>query len=154
MRIRLLCVGKPRRGETTRLHDDYAERIRRLGVRYEAAFVREEKPGGRFSDEHVQEREAQALASALGGRGSVVALHASGELLSSEELARRLERWSTPELTLVVGGPLGLHTSFLERCDHLWSLSPLTFPHELVRVVVAEQVYRALTVLRGVPYHK
>ena len=55
-----------------------------------------------------------------------------------------LERWATPRLTLVVGGPLGLHRSLIERADETWSLSPATFPHELVRVLVAEQLYREL----------
>ena len=59
-----------------------------------------------------------------------------------------------PRLTLIVGGPLGVHSSVLRRAEHKWSLSPLTFPHELVRGIVAEQLYRAMTIRRGMPYHK
>ncbi len=90
----------------------------------------------------------------LNGRGTVIALHPSGRMFTGEELVGRLERWATPVANLVVGGPLGLHRDLLERADSCWSLSPLTLPHELVRLIVVEQVYRALTVLRGLPYAK
>jgi len=154
MKIRLLSVGKPRDGSLIRLHDDYADRLKRHSVQYRTEWVADVKAGGRYSDEHVREREGGLLLDRLGTRGTVVALHATGESLTSEQLAGRLERWSTPELTLVLGGPLGHHRRLLERADLAWSLSPLTFPHELVRVLVAEQLYRAATLLRGVPYHK
>jgi 23S rRNA (pseudouridine1915-N3)-methyltransferase len=154
MKIRLLSVGKPRDASLIRLHDDYADRLKRLGVRYGAEWVADVKSGGRYSDEHVREREAGLLLDRLDSGGTVVALHAAGELLTSEQLGARIERWSTPRLTLVLGGPLGHHPRLLERADQAWSLSPLTFPHELVRVLVAEQLYRAVTLLRRLPYHK
>jgi 23S rRNA (pseudouridine1915-N3)-methyltransferase len=116
--------------------------------------VAEVRPGGRYSDEHVRKREARLLLEALDGRGTVIALDPSGRALRSDELAGRLERWATPRADLVIGGPLGLHRDLLERADFRWSLSPLTFPHELARVIVAEQVYRGLTILRGLPYHR
>ena len=154
MKIRLLNVGKPRDDSLVQLHDGYADRLKRYGVQYRTEWVADVKAGGRYSDEHVREREAALLLDRLGTKGTVVALHESGKLLTSEQLAARLERWSTPEMTLVVGGPLGHHRRLLERADVAWSLSPLTFPHELVRVLVAEQLYRAATLLRGTPYHK
>src|SRR4029079_4777981 len=79
---------------------------------------------------------------------------AGGTQWSSEDVAARLEGWASPAACLVVGGPLGLHPSLLERASVRWSLSRLTFPHELVRVLVAEQLYRALSILRGLPYHR
>jgi 23S rRNA (pseudouridine1915-N3)-methyltransferase len=154
VRIRQLSVGKPREKAIAALHDAYAERIRQLGVHYETAWVAEVRPGGRYSDEHVREREARLLLEKLNGRGTVIALHPTGRLITSEELAERFERWASPRVELVVGGPLGLHRDLLERADQRWSLSPLTFPHELVRLLVVEQLYRALTILRGLPYHK
>lgn len=154
MRIRLLSVGKPRDPIASRLHDEYAERIRNLGVRYETDWVADVKPGGRFSDDHVMAREARGLLERVDGRGTLVALDAGGEMLTSRQLADVIERWATPRLTLVVGGPLGLHASLLARADRSWSLSTLTFPHELVRGLVTEQLYRAVSIRRGVPYHK
>jgi 23S rRNA (pseudouridine1915-N3)-methyltransferase len=152
--IGLLSVGRPRDQEACALHDRYAERIERFGVKYAARWVAEVRSGGRFSDDHVREREARSLIAELEQRGTVVALDRSGEMLATERFAELLERWMRPRLTLVVGGPLGLHGSLLERADRRWSLSALTLPHELARVVAVEQVYRALTLIRGVPYHK
>jgi len=154
VRIRLLAVGTPGQRELAVLHDRYAERIRRFGVDYQALTVRETRAGGKYTDDHVRERESAALLERLDERGTLIALDPGGETLSSEELARRLEGWATPCATLLLGGPLGLHPTTRRRAGFRWSLSPLTFPHDLARVLVAEQIYRALTILRGVPYHK
>ena len=85
---------------------------------------------------------------------TVIALDRTGRMYDSEKLAVQFERWGTRAINLVIGGPLGLHRNVLARADHRWSLSPLTFPHEIVPLLVAEQVYRALGILRGLPYHK
>ena len=130
------------------------ERLARLGVHYESEWVSDVRRGGRYSEEHALQREARSLLDRLQAKETVVALHEAGELFSSRRLADVIERWATPRATLLVGGPHGLHPSVLERADHLWSLSSLTFPHELVRGLVAEQLYRAVTIRRGIPYHK
>jgi len=147
-------VGKPRDAEAIALHDRYAERIRKLGATYDVGWVPEVRAGGRYSDAHVREREGRLLADKLDDRGTTIALDPRGRSFSSEALSSRLEGWSTPRATFVIGGPLGLAPSVLDRADVSWSLSELTFPHELARVVLAEQLYRALTLLRGIPYHK
>lgn len=154
MKIRCLAVGKPRDAEAAALHDRYAARVRRLGATYESAWVPEVRSGGRFSDPHVREREARLLQARLVDREVLVALDGRGRALTSEQLSRRLAGLAGREATFVVGGPLGLDRSILDRADWVWSLSPLTFPHELARVILAEQLYRALTLLRGLPYHK
>jgi 23S rRNA (pseudouridine1915-N3)-methyltransferase len=152
MRIRLLCVGKPRDGVAARLHDDYAGRLARLGVAYETDWVPDVKTGGRYSPEHAREREGRSLIERIPAGGTVVALDERGESLTSRRLAEVVERWATPRATLIVGGPSGLHSLVLERADVVWSLSPLTFPHELVRGLIAEQLYRAVAIRRGLPY--
>ena len=154
MKIRFLSVGKPRDTALITLYDRYAERVTRFGVRYESVWVPETRPGPRFSDEHVRERDARTLLERVGASGTTVALDPAGQAMTSDALAECLESWSTPQLTLIVGGPLGLHASVLAAADARWSLSLLTFPHEIVRVLVAEQLYRALTILRNTPYHK
>lgn len=154
MKIRVVCVGKPKDATWGALHDEYARRIARLGVRYESDWVREVRAGGKFTDDHVREREAAALVETLAPKTTIVALDPGGELLTSEDLAVRLERWAAHDASFVIGGPLGLHPSFLARADTRWALSPLTFPHESVRVLLSEQIYRALTILRRIPYHK
>jgi 23S rRNA (pseudouridine1915-N3)-methyltransferase len=159
LKIRLFSVGKPRDPALIALHDRYADRMTHLGVRYESAWVPETRPGPRFSDDHVRERDARTLLERLhstktGSPGTTVALDPGGAAMTSEILAKRLESWLTPQLTLIIGGPLGLHANALAAADSSWSLSKLTFPHEMVRVLVAEQMYRALTILRNTPYHK
>lgn len=104
----------------------------------------------------LREEEGRALLAALPQAATTVALDQRGEPWSTEDLARRLEGWmrSGGDVALLVGGASGLAAPCLERADRAWSLSPLTLPHMLVRVVVAEQVYRAWTWLSGHPYHR
>ena len=89
-------------------------------------------------------------------RHFVVALDVQGRALSTERLAGWLETRlaSGRDLALLIGGPDGLDAGCAERADFAWSLSPLTFPHALVRILLAEQIYRALSVIRGHPYHR
>ena len=154
MKVLVLAVGRPDRGPLGGLFDDYAGRIRKLGVAFESRFVKDVRSGGRFSDAHVIEREAGALREALPSRCHVIGLSPDGRTLTTDGFARRLEGWSNPLAAFVLGGPLGLDPAFRERADLCISLSALTLPHELARVLVAEQIYRAVTILRGVPYHK
>jgi 23S rRNA (pseudouridine1915-N3)-methyltransferase len=152
--IVVIAVGRPDRGRFGDLFDEYAGRVRRFGASFEARYVPDVKPGGRFSDAHVRQREAAALREAIPSRSKVVALTPDGQAMKTETFARRLESWSVPAAAFVVGGPLGLDPAFVESANATISLSALTLPHELARVVLAEQIYRAVTILRGVPYHK
>jgi 23S rRNA (pseudouridine1915-N3)-methyltransferase len=154
VKIVLAAVGRPKDRALDDRVADYGRRIVRFGVTWETVEVREVAAGRRYSDDHVREREGRALLETHSGRGTMVALDRGGRGWSSAELADRIERWVSPTLTLVIGGPLGLHSTVLDAADERWSLSPLTLPHELARLVVAEQVYRSLTIVRKVPYHK
>lgn len=154
MKILVLSVGRPERTRFGPLFDEYMERIRRFGVDADARWVPEVRAGGRFSDAHVREREGRSLLGALPERARLIALDPAGASLTSEAFARRLEGWGVPCAVFVVGGPLGLDPSLAATAHATLSLSAMTLPHELARVVLAEQVYRALTILRGVPYHK
>lgn len=150
----MLAVGRPERGRFGPMFDDYAERVRRFGVPFDARWVPEVRPDGRFSDAHVREREARALRDALPERCHVIALSPDDRPMATDLFTRRLEHWSQPLAAFVLGGPLGLDPAFRGTADAALSLSPMTLPHELARVVLAEQIYRAVTILRGVPYHK
>lgn len=101
-------------------------------------------------------REAEQLLSRLAPGEYVVALDERGEPWSSTELADRLSRWEQDHgrVALLVGGPDGLDPSVRQRAGACWSLSRLTLPHGLVRVLLAEQVYRAWSILNGHPYHR
>jgi 23S rRNA (pseudouridine1915-N3)-methyltransferase len=150
----VLAVGRPDRVRFGPLFDDYAARVRRFGLAFDARWVPEVRPDGRFSDDHVREREARSLREALPDRCNVIALSPEGRTMTTEEFARQLERWAHPLAAFVIGGPLGLDLTVRTTATAVVSLSLMTLPHELARVVLAEQVYRAVTILRGIPYHK
>lgn len=100
--------------------------------------------------------EGQALLAAVPGQALVVVLDERGMLVDTHTLAERLARWrqSGRDVALIVGGAAGVDDAVRARADWVWSLSPLTFPHMLVRVLVAEQLYRAWSLLQGHPYHR
>ena len=89
----MLAVGRPERGRFGPIFDDYAERIRRFGLTFETRWVPEVRPGGRFSDPHVREREARSLREALPERCNVIALSPEGGAFSTETFTRRLESY-------------------------------------------------------------
>lgn len=103
----------------------------------------------------VMDEGARMLAAIPPGT-RVIALDVKGRNFSTEALAQQLQGWlaSGRDLALLIGGPDGLAAACLQRADMIWSLSALTLPHGLVRVVVAEQLYRAWTILHGHPYHR
>jgi 23S rRNA (pseudouridine1915-N3)-methyltransferase len=154
VRVLVIAVGRPDRARFGPIFDDYADRVRRFGVAFDAGWVPEVRVSGRFSDAHVREREARTLREVLPERRHLIALSPDGRSSPTDVFTRRLERWSQPLAVFVIGGPLGLDPAFREEADAVLSLSPMTLPHELARVVLAEQIYRAITILRGVPYHK
>lgn len=117
------------------------------------------EPGhrGKGANPDVARREeGSRMLAALPKGAQVVALDQGGKGWSTEELAGTLARWMADgrDLALLVGGPEGLSDDCRSRADRLWSLSPLTFPHPLVRIVVAEQLYRAWSILKRHPYHR
>jgi 23S rRNA (pseudouridine1915-N3)-methyltransferase len=101
-------------------------------------------------------REDAVIRAALPPRDKLVVLDVRGRSFSTEALAGHLEAWqmSGNNVSLVIGGPDGLEESLLQEADLCWSLSPLTLPHPLVRVVLVEQIYRAWTINAGHPYHR
>lgn len=152
MEIALVAVGKLRPCYREACQG-YALRLQRY-ARYTEHEVREE---GREPVPAVrQAREARRIEARLPGEATLIALSRRGHAWSSPGLARELERWARAArpVALVIGGSTGLAPDLLARASIRWSLGPLTLPHELARVVVLEQVYRAFTILRGEPYHK
>jgi 23S rRNA (pseudouridine1915-N3)-methyltransferase len=148
----LIAVGKLRPAYRAAA-DDYLRRLSRYGPVTE----REIREAARAATPALRVKEESArIAAALPARGTVVLLDGAGTAWSSEALAAQLERWRTAAapVLLVIGGVYGVSPELSFRAAARWSLGPLTLPHELVRVVVLEQWYRAWTILRGEPYHK
>lgn len=154
LKIEVIAVGTRPPGWITEGIDEYASRITR-DCRFN---VTEVATASRRNDSKKvnQKDEAQAIIGKLQRGARAIALDLGGKIWSTEQLAKKLEDWSqvTSHLQFVVGGPDGLSQEVLDRVDERWSLSHLTFPHFLVRVLIAEQVYRALMLNANHPYHK
>ena len=106
--------------------------------------------------ERIRRDEGQKMLAAIPPGCLVIALEVNGETWDTPALARQLQSWQTRggDVALLVGGPDGLSAACRERADRLWSLSALTLPHPLVRILVAEQLYRAQSILDNHPYHR
>ena len=155
MRIRLIAVGTkmPRWVE-----DGWQEYAKRLPSEMPLDLV-EIPLSTRSKNADVQRlirQEGEAMLAKVQPGERIVTLEVHGKPWSTEQLAQELERWGLEarNVNLMVGGPEGLAPQVCERSEQRWSLSPLTLPHPLVRILLGEQIYRAWTVLNGHPYHK
>jgi 23S rRNA (pseudouridine1915-N3)-methyltransferase len=150
--LRLIAVGKLR-SYYREACDEYLRRLQRSAVVTEIEIRESRKTG---SPTETNQDECRQIEAKLPPRATVVGLTRLGAAWTSPELAERLDHWRTAGKPLVfaIGGSTGLDEDFLARCQYTWSLSPLTLPHELARVLVCEQLYRGFTILRGEPYHK
>lgn len=159
MKITILAVGK--------LKEKYwkqaiAEYEKRLGAysKIEMIEVPDEKAPENMSDkeiEQVKKKEGQRLLAKIKPRATVITLEIQGKMLSSEGLAKELQQRMTQgqsDFVFVIGGSNGLHQDVLNRSNYALSFSKMTFPHQMMRVVLIEQVYRAFKIMRGEAYHK
>jgi 23S rRNA (pseudouridine1915-N3)-methyltransferase len=153
VRLRILAVGRDRSGLFAPAVEEYARRISRY-ARLEVVEVPEARKHAGTA--RAREEEGESLLARISDRERVVALDERGREHTSPELARRLAAWleGGRDVALVVGGSDGLSEPVLRRADERLSLSRLTLAHRLARLVLAEQLYRAFTILRGEPYHK
>lgn len=155
MRLHLIAVGNRMPGW---VEQGYAEYAKRLPADC-ALQLHEIAPGKRTKGadlERARREEGEKMLAALPKGAYVVALEVGGRDWSTEDLAQRLAEWRQlgRDVALLVGGPEGLADTCRARADVQWSLSRLTLPHPLVRIVLAEQVYRAWSLLQGHPYHR
>lgn len=104
---------------------------------------------------HIAEEEKKILA-AIPKRSRIIALDVQGQMWNTQQLAQSLQRWQLErqDVSLLIGGPDGLGIACTKIAERVWSLSPLTLPHALVRIIVAEQLYRAWSLLSNHPYHR
>ncbi|MDZ7804139.1 23S rRNA (pseudouridine(1915)-N(3))-methyltransferase RlmH [Thiohalophilus sp.] len=155
MQIHLLAVGSKMPGW---VQDGYAEYARRMPpeCRLNLVEVPLAKRGKTSAVEQLKQQEGEKLLAAVPKSASLWALDSQGQSWSTAQLAGQLSDWlqGGQDIALMIGGPDGLAPDCLQQASGRWSLSPLTLPHPLVRIIVAEQLYRAMSILKHHPYHK
>ena len=159
MKIKIVTVGKLKEKYLKDGIAEYSKRISRFAA-VEMIELADEKTPDRASDsenEKILDLEGNRILSKIGDREFVVVLAIEGKTLSSEEFSKQLEQASIngySTLTFVIGGSLGLSPKVKKRANLSLSFGRLTLPHQLMRLVLVEQIYRAFTIQQGSPYHK
>ncbi len=159
MNITIVTVGKLKEKY---LKMGIEEFVKRLGpyAKVNLVEVADEKAPESLSDANmdiVKKKEAERILAKIGADVYVIALAIEGKMKTSEELAEDLESLMTygrSKVAFVIGGSLGLHDSVMERADEYLSFSKMTFPHQMMKLILLEQVYRAFRIMKGEPYHK
>lgn len=154
MRIRLCAVGTRVPAWVGAGFEEYAKRLPRENRLDLVEVAAADRRGGAGADRWRAEEAERLRGAAAGAR--MIALEVTGRLLTTEQLAARMDDWRMEggDVALLIGGADGIAPELLGEAESRWSLSPLTLPHALVRVVAAEQIYRAWTLLSGHPYHR
>ncbi len=155
MKFRLVSVGKKMPSWVEEGYIEYAKRLRGA-VPLDLIELNPAKRTQNSSASQLMDEEAQRLLHSAGERSHIVALDERGSSWSTAQLATRMQSWFAggQTVSLLIGGADGLAPSVRQRADEIWSLSPLTFPHPMVRVIVIEQLYRAWSLNNGHPYHR
>ena len=159
MKITVACVGKIKEKY---LREGIAEYVKRLSryCRLEWYEVADEKtPDGASAaqEERIRDTEGQRLLRGIPDSSYVIALAIQGKMMDSPELAGKISDLANrgiSHIVFVIGGSLGLSGQILRRADFSWSFSKLTFPHQLMRMILLEQIYRGYRIINGEPYHK
>lgn len=159
MRITVVCVGKLKEKYWQAAVAEYSKRLSRYH-KLEIIELADEKAPESMSaaqEDEVKQKEGERILKALKEDAFVIALAIEGKRMTSEELSAFLEKKAvggTSHIAFVIGGSLGLSPAVMARADYALSFSPMTFPHQMMRVILLEQVYRAEKILRKEPYHK
>lgn len=159
MKITLVTVGKIKEKFFEDAIKEYSKRLSRY-CKLEILQVADEKTPEGASEAvelQIKEKEGQRILSLIRDDAYVIALAIEGKMLDSEELAERIEKLGVSgisQIVFVIGGSLGLSAQVMKRADYALSFSRMTFPHQLMRVVLLEQIYRGYRIMNHQPYHK
>lgn len=159
MRLSILAIGKMKKGPESELLDRYLDRGRKAGGQFgiNGPDIREWAESRAATAELRKQEEADQIIASLKPGGLLVALDENGKDFTSVQLAEKIRQSldnSVPEIAFCIGGPDGHGETLLERADLTLRMGRMTWPHQLARVMLAEQVYRAMTIMAGHPYHR
>ncbi|SDZ65465.1 23S rRNA (pseudouridine1915-N3)-methyltransferase [Evansella caseinilytica] len=159
MNISIIAVGKIKEKYLKQGIEEYIKRLSSYAT-VQIIEVPDEKAPENLSDveaEQIKEKEGEKILNKISTDTYVIALAIEGKMKSSEKLADTIDQLATygkSKIAFIIGGSLGLSDTVLKRADEKLSFSPMTFPHQLMRLILLEQVYRAFRINRGEPYHK
>lgn len=159
MKITIVCVGKIKEKFFRDAIDEYSKRLGRYTKLQIIEVADEMTPdgAGTAQEDQIREKEGSRILAKLPLDAFIVTLEIAGKMYSSEELASWIEDCSVrgkSHICFVIGGSLGLHPDVCKRSDLALSFSKMTFPHQLMRVILCEQIYRAFRIIQNEPYHK
>ncbi len=155
MKIKLLMIGKTVDSDLMKMIENYRKRLTHY-VNFETVIFPDIKNAKSLTAEQVKEKEAELLLSKLEQTDEVILLDERGKTFTSVQFSRFLEErllYSAKNVTFVIGGAYGFSERVYERADSLFSLSAMTFSHQMIRLLFVEQLYRAMTIIKGEPYH-
>jgi len=155
MKIQIWAIGKPHDKELKSAIDDFTQRCNNY-FQLEWNIIPVPKNAGMMSEMDLKKKEGELILQWLEPTDFIVALDERGKQFDSIALSKFIQvkaNASVKRLVFVIGGAFGLDEAILKRSNHLWSLSQLTFPHQLVRLILAEQLYRSFTILKNEKYH-
>lgn len=159
MKITILCVGKIKENFYRQAIEEYAKRLSKY-CKFEIIEVADEKTPDKASvalEDQIKEKESERLIDKLKEDSYIFTLEIKGKKYTSESFAENIERLTVQgksHLTFIIGGSLGLHDKILKLSNQPISFSDMTFPHQLMRVILTEQIYRAFRIINKEPYHK
>lgn len=159
MNITIVTVGKLKEKYLKQGIDEYLKRLTAY-AKVEIIELADEKAPETLSDVEmlqIKDKEGVRILSKIHPDAHVIALAIEGKMKTSEELAETIDKlatYGTSKITFIIGGSLGLSQDVMKRADEALSFSKMTFPHQLMRLILVEQVYRAYRIMRGEPYHK
>jgi 23S rRNA (pseudouridine1915-N3)-methyltransferase len=159
MKITLICVGKLKEKYLSQGVEEYSKRLSRYCTLEIIELADEKTPdnAGVALEDIIKKKEGERILKALKEDSYCIALAIDGNMLSSEELASKIETLGvsgTSHISFIIGGSLGLSEDVLKRADYKLSFSKMTFPHQLMRMILLEQIYRAYRIISNQPYHK
>jgi len=155
MKIRILAMGDRMPTWINQGFDHYATRMPSF-CKLELVQLALQKRGKKADLKTLMKRESAQLLQAIPAASCCMALERTGKMISTEMLADRMRQWLASGLqpVVLIGGPEGLDTAVLQKMQEIWSLSALTLAHPIARLVLAEQLYRAISMIQGLPYHR
>ena len=159
MKVTLLTVGKVKEKFYVQAIEEFSKRLGRY-CKLEIVEVADEKTPDNASTHEVElikDKEGERILKNIRKDGAVIALAIEGKMLSSEQLADKISQLGVKgesHIQFIIGGSLGLSEKVLKEADMLLSFSKMTFPHQLMRVILLEQIYRSYRIIQGEPYHK